>query len=183
MEFGYSDVKAAFADFIWVDYCIIGLIAVSAIIGLFRGLIREVFSLVIWGAAMWVSLHFNHALSAYFEHAMPVISARLAVAFLVIFIGILLLGGIVAYLLEKLVDFTGLGGTDRLAGLLFGVARGMLIVSVLVLLAGVTPFPAEPWWKQSKLIPPFQSLALWLRTQIPSGLAAQVKFPEISLKR
>ncbi len=176
-------MNTAFADFIWVDYCIVGLIAVSALIGLFRGLIREVFSLVIWGAAMWVGLHYNHPFSVYLEHAIPVASARLVVAFLVIFIGVLLLGGMLTFLLGKLVDTTGLGGTDRLAGMLFGVARGMLIVSILVVLAGVTPLPADPWWKQSKLIPPFQSLAVWLRSQIPSGLAAQVKFPEISLNR
>ena len=59
----------------------------------------------------------------------------------------------------------------------------MIVLILLVLLAGVTSLPSEPWWKQSKLIPPFQSLALWLRTQIPSGLAAQVKFPELTLKR
>ncbi len=178
-----SDVKAVFADFIWVDYCVVGLIVLSALIGLIRGLIREVFSLVIWGAALWLGLHYNHQFSAYLEHAIPMIPARLAVSFLVIFIGILLLGGMLVFLVGKLVDITGMGGTDRLAGLLFGVARGGLIVAVLVLLAGVTPFPADPWWKQSKLIPPFQSLALWLRDQIPSGLAAQVKFPELTLKR
>jgi membrane protein required for colicin V production len=178
-----SDMNAAFASFIWMDYCLIGLIAISALIGLSRGLIREVFSLVIWGTALWVGLHYNHIFAARLEQAIPLASARLAVSFLVIFIGILLLGGMLAFLVGKLVVTTGLGGTDRLAGLLFGVARGVLLVAVLVLVAGVTPLPAEPWWKQSKLIPPFQSLALWLRTQIPSGLAAQVKFPEINLKR
>jgi membrane protein required for colicin V production len=178
-----SDVNATFAAYSWMDYCLIGLIAVSALIGLSRGLIREVFSLAIWGTALWVGLHYNQVFAAHLERAIPLDSARMAVSFLVIFIGILLLGGMLAFLVGKLVDTTGLGGTDRLAGLLFGVARGVLMVAVLVLVAGVTPLPAEPWWKQSKLIPPFQSLALWLRTQIPSGLAAQVKFPEITLKR
>jgi membrane protein required for colicin V production len=176
-------LNAIIAAYIWMDYCIIGLIVISALIGLIRGLIREIFSLVIWGTALWVGLHYNQLLAVHLEQAIPLASARLGVSFLVIFIGILLLGGMLAFLVGKLVDTTGLGGTDRLAGLLFGVARGVLMVSVLVLVAGVTPLPAEPWWKQSKLIPPFQSLALWLRTQIPSGLAAQVKFPEITLKR
>ncbi len=176
-------MKTVLADFIWVDYCIIGLIVLSALVGLIRGLIREVFSLIIWGAAVWLGLHYNHAVSVYLEHAIPMIPARLVVSFLVIFIGVLLLGGMLVVLIGKLVDTTGLAGTDRLAGLLFGVARGVLIVSVLVVLAGVTPLPTEPWWKQSKLIPPFQALAVWLRTQIPSGLAAQVKFPELTVKR
>ena len=64
-------MKAVFTDFIWVDYCIIGLIALSALIGLSRGLIREVFSLVIWGTALWLGLHYNHVFSVYLEHAIP----------------------------------------------------------------------------------------------------------------
>jgi membrane protein required for colicin V production len=100
----------------------------------------------------------------------------MAASFLTLFIATLIAGGLVGFLLGKLVDSTGLSGTDRLAGLLFGVARGMLIAAVLVLLAGVTPLPGDPWWKQSKLIPPFQSLALWLRDQLPAGLASYVKY-------
>ena len=172
-----------FAGFIWVDYCLLGLVAVSALIGLIRGLVHEVFSLVLWACAGWVALHYNHDVSVYLEKAIPLPSARMTVSFLVIFIGIVLAGGLGLFLLGKLVSSTGLGGTDRLAGLLFGVARGGLVVAVLVVLAGVTPLPQEPWWKQSKLIPPFQALALWLRDQIPHGLAAQVKFPEAIVKR
>ena len=178
-----SDMKASFVDLVWGDYCVIGLIGLSALIGLSRGLIREVFSLVIWLTAISLGLLYNHKFSVYLEHAITWTEARLVVSFLVIFISVLLIGGMLVFLIEKLVTITGLGGTDGLAGLLFGVARGVLIVALLVLLAGVTSLPSEPWWKQSKLIPPFQSLALWLRTQIPSGLAAQVKFPELTLKR
>ncbi len=176
-------MKAVFDDLIWVDYCILGLIALSALIGLIRGLIREVFSLALWGVGIWLGLHYSREFSVYLEKAIPLPSARMAVSFLAIFIGILMVGAILGYLLGKLVSSSSLGGTDRLAGLLFGVARGALIVAILVILAGVTPLPEDAWWKQSKLIPPFQSLALWLRGQIPSGLAAQIKFPEAIVKR
>jgi len=176
-------VEGVFQGLIWVDWCILGLIGLSALIGLFRGLLREVFSLVLWAGAGWVALHYNHELAVYLEKAIPLPSARMAVSFLAIFIGILLAGGLALFLLGKLVSSTGLGGTDRLAGLLFGVARGVLIAAVLVVLAGVTALPQDPWWKQSRLIPPFQALALWLRDQIPEGLAAQVKFPEVIVKR
>jgi len=176
-------MSADFSGLIWVDYCALGLIALSALIGLARGLVREVFSLGLWVGAGWVALHYNHDFSVYLEKAIPQPSARMVVSFLIILIGILLAGGLGLFLVGKLVSSTGLGGTDRLAGLLFGVARGGLIVAVLVMLAGVTPLPQEPWWKQSKLVPPFQSLALWLRDQIPDGLAASVKFPEAIVKR
>jgi membrane protein required for colicin V production len=89
----------------------------------------------------------------------------------------LILASLIAFLLHKLVQSTGLTGTDRLAGMVFGIGRGVVAVAVLVLLAGATPLPADPWWKESALIPPFQSLALWLRDQLPSDVGNYVKFP------
>ena len=161
---------------IWVDYCLIGLIGLSAVMGLFRGLIREVFSLALWGAAIWFGLQYSRELSGLLDPAIPVPSGRIAVAFLGVFIATLLLGSLLGFFLGKLVSGSGLSGTDRLAGLVFGVLRGVLIGSVLIMLAGVTPLPEDPWWKQSKLIPPFQTLALWLRNQLPADLASHIKF-------
>ncbi|MGZ8218196.1 CvpA family protein [Methylomagnum sp.] len=159
----------------WADYGIIGIIGLSGLIGLIRGLIREVFSLVAWGAAVWIGLHYSHELSAHLESLVPLPSARVLLAFAILFVASLILAGMLAFLLGKLVETTGLTGTDRLAGLLFGIARGALIMSVLVLLAGATPLPSDPWWRESKLIPPFQSLALWLRGQIPTDYASRLK--------
>jgi membrane protein required for colicin V production len=161
---------------IWVDYGLLGLIGVSALVGLLRGLIREVFSLVLWGVAVWLGLTYARDFALRLDGMIPVPSLRMAAAFVMIFIGTLLLGGLAGYLLGKLVTSTGLSGTDRLAGLLFGAARGALIAAVLVFLGGMTPLPQDPWWKQSTLIPPFQSLALWLRGQIPPDLAGHVQF-------
>ena len=174
---------ASLTGLIWVDYCILGLVGLSAVVGLVRGLIQEVFSLALWAGAAWLALRYNQAFSVYLEKAIPLDSARMAASFTAIFVGVLVLGGMAGFLLGKLLSSAGLGGTDRLGGLLFGVARGAVIVAVLVLLAGATPLPQEPWWKQSRLIPPFQSLALWLRGQVPAGLMAQIKFPEAIVKR
>jgi membrane protein required for colicin V production len=60
--------------------------------------------------------------------------------------------------------------------MLFGLARGMLVVAVLVLLGGLTPLPEDPWWQESKLIPPFQALAIWLRDHIPSGMTGYINY-------
>jgi membrane protein required for colicin V production len=174
---------AALAGLIWVDYCILGVVALSAVFGLTRGLVREVFSLALWIGAGWVALHYNHALAAHLERAIPLDSARLAAAFALVYLGVLLLGGMAVSLLGKLLSTAGLDGSDRLAGLLFGMARGALIAAILVMLAGASALPREPWWKQSKLIPPFQALAVWLRGRIPEGVANQVKLPEATVKR
>jgi membrane protein required for colicin V production len=159
---------------IWIDYGILGLVALSAVVGLLRGFIREAFSLLVWILAVWVGLTFSHDFAPLLEKQIPVPSVRIAAAFAALFILTLLVGGLVSYLLTQLVQLTGFTGTDRMLGLLFGVARGALLVSVLVLLAGITPLPNDPWWKESVLIPPFQKLALWLREQLPAGLAGDV---------
>ncbi len=160
----------------WADWCLVGLIALSALIGLFRGLIREVFSLALWGAAIWLGLNYSRPLAAYLETSVPLPSARQAIAFVGVFFATLIIGGLFGFVLNNLVKSTGLSGTDRLAGLVFGVGRGILIAALLVLLAGVTPLPRDPWWKESRLIPPFETLALWLRDQLPAGLAGYVKY-------
>jgi membrane protein required for colicin V production len=168
---------------IWVDYCIIGIIGLSGLIGLARGLIREVFSLFAWGAAVWIGLHYSAHVAVYFEKSLPLPSARFAAAFAILFVGSLMLAGLLSFILTRLVQGTGLGGTDRLLGLVFGLGRGVLVVAVLILLAGVTPLPQDPWWKESKLIPPFQSLAFWLRGQIPSDYAGRIRSSVVSPDR
>lgn len=165
------------SNLVWIDYCIVGMIGLSALIGLLRGLIREVFSLSAWLAAAWVGLRFSRDFSAYLDPVISVPSARMGASFGILFFACLILASLIAFLLHKLVQSTGLTGTDRLAGMVFGIGRGVVAVAVLVLLAGATPLPADPWWKESALIPPFQSLALWLRDQLPSDVGNYVKFP------
>ena len=79
-------------------------------------------------------------------------------------------------LLSQLGDKTGLTGMDRFAGFLFGIARGMVVMAVLVLLAGLTPLPQDPWWVESSLIGPFQELSVWLREQIPEGVTGYFSY-------
>jgi len=81
------------------------------------------------------------------------------------------------------VQSTGLSGTDRLLGMLFGLLRGAALGSVAVLLAGFTPLPADPWWQQSRIVPSFQRGAEWLRTWLPESVAQEVNFvPVIELR-
>ena len=161
---------------IWVDYAIIGLILISSVIGLLRGFVREAFSLVIWVVAIWVGLTFSREFSSFLNGMISYPSARIAAAFAVLFFVTLILGALVSYLLGELVKKTGLTGSDRFAGMIFGIARGLVVVSIVVMLAGLTPLPEDSWWRESLLIPPFQSLAVWLRDHIPSGMAGYVNY-------
>ena len=157
--------------FNWLDYIFIGAMGLSGLVGLMRGLVREVFSLAAWGAAIWCGLHYGGVVATALEAWIPLPSARTASGFAIVFIVSLMLAGMLGYVLARLIESTGLSGVDRLAGLLFGIARGVLIITVLVFLAKETPFPKDPWWQASSLVPLFQSFAIWLSQQIPPGYA------------
>lgn len=160
---------------IWVDYAIFGIIALSALISLVRGFMREALSLAAWVLAFWVAWMFFRDLALHLEWiTLP--SARLIAAFALLLIATLMVGGLVNFLMCQLVEKTGLSGTDRLIGVLFGAARGALLVAILVLLAGLTPFPNDPWWQQSELIAYFQELAIWLRGLLPPDIGGKFNF-------
>jgi membrane protein required for colicin V production len=160
----------------WIDIVIIAVIALSAILSLFRGFVKEALALASWLIALWVAMTFYEPLAQWLGHWITLASAQKITAFAVLFIAVLLLGAIVNYLAGKLVSKTGLSGTDKMLGIVFGVARGGVIVAILVLLAGLTPFPQDHWWKQSQFLGYFQDLALWMRNFLPGEIADNIKY-------
>ena len=162
--------------FAWIDVVILALIALSAILSLFRGFVKEAVALATWLVALWVAMAFHEDLAAILSQWISTPSAQKITAFAVLFICVLLLGAIINFLASKLVDKTGLTGTDRLLGIVFGVARGGVIVAILVLLAGLTPFPQDPWWQDSQLLGYFQELAMWMRSYLPNEIADNITY-------
>lgn len=154
----------------WLDLLMIGVMGVSGLVGLARGLVREILSLMTWGVAIWAGIRFSQDMALYLDGFIPSPTARLAASFGILFILTLILAGMVGFLLSRILETTGLSGVDRGAGLVFGIARGILIITVAVFLSRSTPFPKEPIWQTSQLIPIFQSLAIWMEAQIPPGL-------------
>jgi len=160
---------------IWIDYVILGIIGLSSIISLVRGFVNEALSLVAWVLAFWVAWTFFRELSVHLNW-FTVPSVRLGSAFLMLFLATLLVGALVNFLISQLVAKTGLSGTDRMLGILFGAARGAILVAILVLLAGLTPLPNDPWWAQSQLIVYFQELAVWLKDLLPDDIGEKFNF-------
>jgi membrane protein required for colicin V production len=155
----------------WLDYTIIGIIAVSALISVTRGFVREVLSLVAWIAAFWVALTFSHQVAVYAEPYIHTESFRQAAAFVALFLATLIVVALINYLIVQLIEKTGVSGTDIMLGMVFGVARGVVIVALLVLLAGLTDFPKEAWWKESVLIGQFVKMAVWIQDFLPPDIA------------
>lgn len=163
---------------IWVDAGIVGVIALSAGISFMRGFVKESLSLAAWILAFWVALTFAYRLAGlpWVQAQIDSATLRVVVAFVLLFLLTLFAGSLVNVLFGKLVRKSGLSGTDRMLGVVFGIVRGVVVVSVLVLLAGLTELPREPWWDQSLLIGHFQQVALWMKGFLPADIQQNFEF-------
>lgn len=157
------------------DALIVLAVATSVVIGLIRGFVVEVMALVVWAFAIFASLMFAPKLTDALAGAIETSSARIFLAYALVFVGTLLVGAVVTWLLRKLVQGTGLSGTDRLLGGVFGIARGAVLVVVVVLMLGLTPFPRDAWWRESRLLPHVVVLAERARAWLPERIAAQIR--------
>lgn len=159
----------------WADYAIIGIIAFSILVSVVRGFVREAVSLFTWLIAIWVAFSFSRALSSLTQNYIHSASLREIASFAALFIATLLLGAFVNFLVSQLVDKTGLSGSDRILGIVFGAARGLLVVALMLMLAGLTPMPESPWWKSSVIIPQFQPIETWLHSLLPKSVTDHLK--------
>lgn len=158
----------------WADYIVLGVIAVSVLIGLWRGLVSEVMALAVWIAAFWVAWVLGPDVAARFRGLIHLPSARMLVGYGLCFLVVLLLGALVRWIISRLVESTGLTGTDRLLGMCFGFARGVLVVTLAVFLLGFTPFSRDPWWRQSVLLGQAQGVADWMVQRLPDNVRRYV---------
>ncbi|MGZ8189596.1 MAG: CvpA family protein [Methylococcaceae bacterium] len=161
---------------IWIDFAIIGLISISLLIGLLRGFSLGFYSLMNWILATWVSLTFSREFEFFLKPALSDPAARIATSFVILFFITLLVGGLIRVLLGELVKKNHLTILERLGGMIVGIAHSIVVVTIIVMLTGLSVLPQSPWWKESKLLPPFQTFALWLRDHVPSELAKHVRY-------
>lgn len=153
-------------SFTWVDWSIIALIVVSGLVSLTRGFVREALSLLVWVAASGVAWLYGGALAGHLAPYIELPSARVIAACAILFVLTLLVGALVTQLLGALVQATGLTGTDRLFGMVFGLARGALLVVIVVGLLSLAPVQQDPWWQQSVLLPDFLMIADWSKNLV-----------------
>jgi membrane protein required for colicin V production len=151
----------------YADYAILGIITISILVGAIRGFVKEAFSLAVWAAAFLVAFQYSGALAMQLESHIELPSARTSLAFSGLFLSVLLVGGLITFLVGKLVEKTGLSGTDRLLGGVFGGIRGLALVIALVVVAGLTPVPQDPWFQQSRTIQSLMPLAEWSVQYLP----------------
>lgn len=156
------------------DYLVLAILVVSALMGLLRGLIRELLSLCAYVAAFLGAIWWGPRVSAWLETTLENPLLRTGVSYLVVFLLVLLLVGLLNITLSTLIEKTGLTPADHGLGALFGFLRGLVIVLALVTLAGYTALPEEAWWQESRLsgacVAAIQHLKLWLPDSLRSWL-------------
>ncbi len=161
------------------DIAVIVVVLLSALLGLWRGVIREVFALAAWIAAIVCMFLFGSRVA----QMLPMLQLSAETAWLrslagyaLVFVGVFLLLSVIGFAFSKLVKAVGLSFVDRALGMVFGVLRGVLIVVLLVLVAGATSLPSFAWWRDIVTAKPLATFAAILRSKLPDDLAKRFKF-------
>ena len=156
---------------------VLAILLASMVVSMMRGLVREVLSLTAFAAAfvaaIWWGPWLYEALTPYIEMGL----LRMAVGYLGVFVGVLLVVGTINLALGSLIKSTGLAPADRGLGAIFGLARGLLIIMILVVAAGYTPLPAEAWWKNAMLSNLSEQVVLGVKQQLPQDVGKWIPYP------
>jgi membrane protein required for colicin V production len=148
----------------WADLSILAVLFVSSLISVKRGFVREALALAGWVAAFIIATLFSASLATLFVNSIESPSVREMVAFALLFACTLIVAAMANYLIAEVVRMTGLSGTDRLFGMVFGLVRGVIVVmAVLLLVPPLIPIDQEVWWRESNFIPHFLSMEHWSR--------------------
>lgn len=159
-----------------VDIIVLAILGISVAFGAWRGLVREVLALVAWVAAFLIANLLAPDAAKLLPRAMANEELRLLVSFVVVFIAALVGLSVLAIMASKLVRIIGLGPSDRVVGGIFGLVRGLLVVMILVLLAGLTTVPRQPMWRNAILSAPLEAFAGYIKAWLPSDLSKRIRY-------
>jgi membrane protein required for colicin V production len=151
-------------------------VGTSIALGVLRGLVREVLALVAWVAAFLLSNFLAPEVAKLLPQGMGSEEIRLLVSYVVVFIIVLVALSVLAILASKLVKVIGLGASDHVVGGIFGLVRGVLVVMILVLLAGLTALPRQSAWRDAALRGPLEAVAGYVKTWLPVDLSKRIKY-------
>ena len=158
------------------DYAVIGIVALSLALGLWRGVVGEVIAIIAWIAAVMGALEFGTATGQAVFAGIADPAIRALAGCTLIFVGILVAMALVRLAVRQMVKALGLSLSDRLLGMIFGLARGVLVVLVLVAAGGMTSAPQQTWWQEAALAPPLETAVLAVKPLLPDELAKKIRF-------
>jgi len=156
------------------DFAVMAILLVSLLFGLWRGLVYEVLSLMGWPVAFVLSRLFAGNVAPMMPGTQE--TMRVTLAYAVVFVAALIMWGVLAWLLSRVVKAVGLGWLDRVLGGLFGVLRGGLVMLALVWLAGMTAVPEQPFWRDAQTSKTAEDAALLTKVWLPDNIAQRVRY-------
>ncbi|RKZ39271.1 MAG: CvpA family protein [Gammaproteobacteria bacterium] len=160
----------------WVDLSLIALILLSTVISFFYGFVKELFSFLSWFISFIIAFIFLDELAGLLTTFIPYADLRLGLALTSLFFISFILLEWIGYLILNSIGKTQLSIPDRFLGMVFGMARGSIIITLIILLAGLTHLPTKAIWQQSVVIHYFQPIVLELRSYWPLDIATQFNF-------
>lgn len=158
------------------DYVFLGLLAFSALIGMWRGLVSEVMAVLAWVAALFAAWRYNEEAAGVFAGMIVEPMWRQVAGGALVVVGVLILAALLRYLLRELLRAAGLGATDRFFGALFGIARGLAVAFVVVLIGGLAGVSKEPWWRDALFAAPLESAVIAAKPWLPVEVADKIRF-------
>jgi len=159
----------------WFDYAVLAILGFSLVVGVLRGFLRELVMLLGWVAAFVLATLFSGRITPLMPESLgPALAPPLA--YLAIFVAVLLVAGFIALLLTLLAKSVGMGALNRMMGAGFGLVRGLLVVLALVLFAGLTLLPKEPFWKNAVSSGAFETAIVAMRPLLPDDLRKRIKY-------
>lgn len=158
------------------DYAVLAIVAASVLLGAWRGLVSEVLALAAWVAALLTARELAPGMAPVFSDWLKEPALQYAAAFAVIVVAVLVTVALTRLALSRLLRAIGLGPLDRFLGAVFGVARGVLVVLLCVLVGGLTMLPQQAWWRQAWLAPPLETAVLVSKPWLPAAVAKRIRY-------
>ena len=148
------------------DYYVIAAVVISAVVGCFRGFLREAIALVTWIIALFIGWHFSESIAPNLGGLLAGSTVATWAARVILVALILLLGAGIGVIAAHYVRLSIFNGMDRFLGFIFGAFRGFVLLGVFVILGQVLRLDGEHWWRKSTLMPYGESIANGLRVVI-----------------
>ena len=158
------------------DYAFLGLLALSVLLGLWRGLVSEVFALLGWVVAIAVAWQAAPVLAPHLAGTVQSAWLRWPLAFLAVFIVLLVVLALLRWLLRSLLDVSGLSPVDRFLGGCFGTVRALVLAMLVVAGAGMSSLPRESWWREAVFAPPLETAVIAAKPLLPKELGQRIKY-------
>lgn len=158
------------------DYVAVGIVVVSLAIGLWRGVVGEIIALVAWILAFFAARAWGAEIAPALFAGIADPAVRIVAGWVAVFVAVLVLMSLLRLAVRGLLKALGLTLTDRLLGLFFGAARGLLIVFLLIAVGGMTSVPKEKWWSEAYFAPPLETAVLASKPWLPPDVAKRIRF-------